>query len=84
LVNDKHLEILRKGVAFWNSWREENPSFEPDLSAAILNGEILGGVNFYRTNLSKTNLADAILALRLMWIRSGFVMLSVRYSLKTP
>jgi len=61
LVNDDHLAILKKGVEAWNKWRQENPSIEPDLSGADLEGEILAEVDFCRTNLSKANLNSAIL-----------------------
>jgi hypothetical protein len=31
MANDEHVAILKKGVAAWNAWRDENPD-KPDLS----------------------------------------------------
>ena len=34
MANDEHVAQLRKGVAAWNAWREENPDIRPNLSRA--------------------------------------------------
>jgi hypothetical protein len=31
MANEEHLEILKQGVAKWNSWRKENTDIIPDL-----------------------------------------------------
>jgi uncharacterized protein YjbI with pentapeptide repeats len=36
MANDDHIAQLKKGVASWNAWRDENPRIRPDLSGAIL------------------------------------------------
>ena len=36
MPNHEHLAILRKGVAAWNAWRDENPNIRPDLTEAEL------------------------------------------------
>jgi hypothetical protein len=47
MANRKHVEILKKGVEFWNRWREDNPEvIKPDLSGAILSR-----INLFRANL---------------------------------
>ena len=49
MANEKHLNLLRQGVATWNRWRQENPEILPDLSWASLIG----------SNLEHANLAEA-------------------------
>ena len=36
MANKDHLDLLKKEVAAWNEWREENPDIRPDLSMANL------------------------------------------------
>jgi uncharacterized protein YjbI with pentapeptide repeats len=45
MANEKHLAILRQGVAVWNAWRRENPRIQPDLEAANLSDGLLSGVD---------------------------------------
>jgi uncharacterized protein YjbI with pentapeptide repeats len=75
MANDDHIAHLKKGVAAWNAWREENPNIRPDLSGANLGGAELteeelidirsskskatNVIAFSTTNLSKANLAEA-------------------------
>lgn len=49
MANPEHLKILKKGVEYWNKWREENSKIRPDLSVAVLG----------KANLSKANLRGA-------------------------
>jgi len=75
MANQKHLDILMRGVEIWNAWRamqpEVRPEVRPDFANAKLNGLDLSKVNlsqanlnradFYRANLSGANLRGAIL-----------------------
>jgi uncharacterized protein YjbI with pentapeptide repeats len=36
MANDEHVALLKKGVAAWNAWRDENPDILPDLQNAEL------------------------------------------------
>jgi uncharacterized protein YjbI with pentapeptide repeats len=36
MANDEHVAILKRGVAAWNAWRNENPDICPDLRGADL------------------------------------------------
>jgi hypothetical protein len=36
MANEEHVAILKKGVATWNAWRDENPTIRPNLFAANL------------------------------------------------
>jgi uncharacterized protein YjbI with pentapeptide repeats len=59
MANEKHLEMLREGVAAWNSWRNENPDLRPDLSSVDLSEAILRGVDFFQADLREANLRGA-------------------------
>ncbi len=64
MANEKHLSILRGGVAVWNQWRQENPSIKPDLTGADLSRVTKTAVkfaNFARVDLSSANLDYAYL-----------------------
>jgi hypothetical protein len=45
----EHVALLKKGVAAWNAWRNENPNIRPDLSGANLRG---------RTSAGRTSIKD--------------------------
>ena len=57
MANDEHVAMLKKGVAAWNAWRDENPDIRPDLSRVFLPKANIG-----RTNLSEANLSRAFLS----------------------
>jgi uncharacterized protein YjbI with pentapeptide repeats len=62
--NINHFNILKKGVAFWNEWRRENPKVRVILSRARLDRMTLDGANFSRADLHsaiirKASLRDA-------------------------
>ncbi len=57
MANEKHLEILRKGVKVWNKWRAENQGFRPDLSNAKLANEDLSYADLSHANLSCAELS---------------------------
>lgn len=58
----KHIAILRRGVSFWNRWREKNPGISPDISRAVLGNSDFREINFSNTNLHSTNLSGADLS----------------------
>jgi len=43
MANDEHVAILKKGVAAWNAWRDENPDIRLDLSGRTSGGRISTG-----------------------------------------
>jgi len=62
-----HLEILKKGVKFWNGWRKDNLSISPYLHSADLSGTDLcyanlSGANLSWAKLTRANLSDANLS----------------------
>ena len=54
MANQKHLDILAKGVKLWNAWRWENRNGYPSLGHANL-----GGANLRCANLSFADLLGA-------------------------
>jgi uncharacterized protein YjbI with pentapeptide repeats len=61
------LDILNQGVEVWNQWREDNPTIQPDLSQATLNGLDLSGYNLsgvqlWGAFLGQTKLIEANLS----------------------
>jgi uncharacterized protein YjbI with pentapeptide repeats len=70
MADQSHLDILEQGVEAWNSWREQNPSIEPDLSGAHLPGAHLRGADLWGADLSEAELSGAYLSwARLSWAK---------------
>jgi len=61
MANEEHVAILKKGVATWNAWRDENPDIHPDVSEATLDGADLTGANLSGAILRRAFLVNAIL-----------------------
>jgi uncharacterized protein YjbI with pentapeptide repeats len=59
MANDEHVAILKKGVAVWNEWREENPNIQPELSRVDLSEANLVYANLTGAALSEANLRGA-------------------------
>jgi hypothetical protein len=62
MADQSHLDILQQSVRAWNSWRERNPSIEPDLTEAYLWSANLSGANLFVANLSRADLSRADLS----------------------
>lgn len=73
MADPQHLTRLKKGVANWNKWREQNPTIRPELSGAKLSfadlsnfanpsGAYLGRVGLKDANLRYANLSFADLS----------------------
>src|SRR5215469_3139211 len=45
MANDEHVALLKKGVAAWNAWRDENRDIMPDLREADLRAANLSGAH---------------------------------------
>jgi uncharacterized protein YjbI with pentapeptide repeats len=59
MANDEHVAMLKKGVADWNKWREENRNILPDLREADLAKANLSKATLYGADLAKANLSEA-------------------------
>ena len=58
MANQKHLDLLRRGVGDWNAWKIREP-ITPDLRDALLTLADLRGANLQNVNLSGANLSGA-------------------------
>ena len=61
LSNPKHIDILKRGVIKWNSWRSDDHSVTPDLSGEDLSEWDLDSVDFSEADLSGADLSGASL-----------------------
>ena len=59
--NAEHLDNLKKGVTFWNTWRAENRKEKVDLRGACLHESILTNMNLSNASLENTDLGEAVL-----------------------
>lgn len=59
MANRNHLRIFKKGLNIWDTWRQKNPTINPDLSGIDLTNMSLIGVDFTKTNLSEADLSKA-------------------------
>jgi len=57
MPSTKHLEILEKGVEFWNEWRKNNPREIPNLKQAVLIDKEWDEINFSDAKLQGADLA---------------------------
>jgi len=65
MSDETHLDMFLKGIDAWDTWRNENPCVEPDLSHATLSGAHSSTVRAMGTkgfNLRKANLWNADLS----------------------
>ena len=74
--NPKHMEIARKGVRAWNTWRASHLRVQPDLTRIDLSGRNLSGIDFrgvglFKANFSGANLRNANLRQSIL-IRTNF------------
>jgi len=59
VVNQEHLDNLKKGVEHWNLWRTNNPDIKPNLREANLIRADLNGANLREADLQDANLSFA-------------------------
>jgi hypothetical protein len=59
MANAEQLAILKKGVKFWNKWREEHPKAKINLRKANLTRRKLEEANLSGVNLSESDLVEA-------------------------
>jgi len=67
MANEKHLDIIKQGVAVWNEWRKNNSEIKPDLSMVDLRGTQLNEANLMRANFSGANLSGTDLRYANLW-----------------
>ena len=62
MANQQHVELIKKGSAAWNQWREQNPKEPVDLSDADLRGLALAKVDLKGAYLKGAKLQFSNLA----------------------
>jgi hypothetical protein len=66
-MDNKHVAILKEGVAAWKDWREKNPHIRPDLSEADFSGADFSGADLRGVDLTKANLSRTKLNRASLW-----------------
>ncbi|HZU32981.1 MAG TPA: pentapeptide repeat-containing protein [Candidatus Angelobacter sp.] len=56
MAKQEHVNILEKGVAVWNEWRNSNPKTYPDLARAHFGGANLAGAELHGVDLQEATL----------------------------
>ncbi len=59
MANPEHIEILKKGIGFWNKWREENTHLIPDLRDVHLKNRNLNHINLSFADLRRFHLTES-------------------------
>lgn len=62
MANPEHLDILKKGVDYWNNWRAKNADIKLDLSKEDLKGVNFIGINLFGVDLYEADLREAKLS----------------------
>ncbi|HKO36405.1 MAG TPA: toll/interleukin-1 receptor domain-containing protein [Pyrinomonadaceae bacterium] len=65
MADEEHVEMLKRGVLAWNTWRAENPRLVPDLDGVNLGSDFpvlhvldLRGIDFHSVTMRKGYLHD--------------------------
>jgi uncharacterized protein YjbI with pentapeptide repeats len=61
MANQEHLDILAKGIAEWNEWRNQHSAVMPDLSGANLDNADLTDGNFLGARMAGAKMREAAL-----------------------
>jgi uncharacterized protein YjbI with pentapeptide repeats len=59
MANPEHVEVLKKGIAAWNVWREQYPNIRPKLDGIDLEGQHLRNANFKLVDFSGAILRES-------------------------
>ena len=59
MANEKQVEMLRRSIDEWNSWRESNRDLRPDLGAKLGRAD-LSGVVLEHAIFSRASILDAV------------------------
>jgi uncharacterized protein YjbI with pentapeptide repeats len=59
MANEEHLARLKQGVQEWNQWRAANPTLQPELKGADLEGANLAWADLSQANFTEANLFQA-------------------------
>src|SRR5262245_41509368 len=59
MAEGKHVEVLLRGVDYWNKWRQGKPNLIPDLRGIKLDEQNLSFIDFSLSNLRGASFRDA-------------------------
>ncbi|MPR35136.1 toll/interleukin-1 receptor domain-containing protein [Salmonirosea aquatica] len=62
MANKEQVDLIKKGVSYWNNWRKNNMHIWPDLVDADLRDLNLRGINFYTADLREADLSGCELS----------------------
>ncbi len=62
MPSQEHFDILKQGTVTWNTWRQQHPEIQPDLSNAHLRLAQLSNADFSHADLSHADLFHANLS----------------------
>src|SRR5712692_2800520 len=62
MANEEHFSVLKQGTTAWNTWRNQHPPLQPDLSDTNLSDTNLSDADLTSADLTSANLSDADLS----------------------
>src|SRR5258708_6223851 len=62
MANEEHFSVLKQGTTAWNTWRNQHPLLQPDLSDTNLSDTNLSNADLTSANLTSANLSEADLS----------------------
>jgi uncharacterized protein YjbI with pentapeptide repeats len=62
MANEEHFSVLKQGTTAWNTWRNQHPPLQPDLSDTNLSDTNLSNVDLTSADLTSANLSEADLS----------------------
>jgi uncharacterized protein YjbI with pentapeptide repeats len=62
MANEEHFSVLKQGTTAWNTWRNQHPPLQPDLSDTDLSDTTLNDADLSDADLTSANLGGADLS----------------------
>ena len=62
MANEEHFSVLKQGTTAWNTWRNQHPPLQPDLSDTDLSNTNLSNADLTSADLTSANLSEADLS----------------------
>jgi uncharacterized protein YjbI with pentapeptide repeats len=59
MANEEHFSVLKQGTTAWNTWRNQHPPLQPDLSDTNLSDTNLSNADLTSADLTSANLSEA-------------------------
>src|SRR5258708_2541638 len=62
MANEEHFSVLKQGTTAWNTWRNQHPLLQPDLSDTNLSNSNLSNADLTSADLTSADLSQADLS----------------------